>query len=188
MFVRTWMSTPVVALSEETPAMDALELMLVKKIRRIPVLSEGKLVGILTQGDIQAVLGPSENCVRRTQTRLGDMMTRGVQTIGPDDPLERAARIMLEKDIAGLPVVEEGRVVGMITESDIFSAFTRIMGILETGGRVVMSIPEGSDLLEAIRQRTSRLAVRSLAAYPAPGGGWEVVVRMRGRSKVRLVP
>jgi acetoin utilization protein AcuB len=186
MFVRTWMSAPVVSLPEDTRAIDALELMLVKKIRRTPVLSDGKLVGILMQGDIQAVLGPSENSLRRTQTRLGDIMTRGVQTVSPDDPLERAARIMLEKDIAGLPVVEGGRVVGMITESDIFSAFTRIMGVLETGGRVVMSIPAGSDLLEAIRVRTSRLSVRSLAAYPSPGGGWEVVVRMRGRSLVKV--
>jgi acetoin utilization protein AcuB len=186
MFVRSWMSSPVVALEESTPAADALEIMMVKKIRRIPVLSGGKLAGILTQGDIQSVLGPVENTARRSQTRLGDIMTRGVQTVEPDDPLERAARIMLEKGIAGLPVVEGERVVGMITESDIFSAFTRIMGVLETGGRVVMTIPEGSDLLEGVRSRTSGLSVRSLAAYPSPQGGWEVVVRVRGRALARV--
>ncbi|HLF94875.1 MAG TPA: CBS domain-containing protein [Planctomycetota bacterium] len=186
MFVRSWMSSPVITLPESTPAADALELMLVKKIRRIPVLSEGRLVGILTQGDIRAVLGPMENSVRRVQTRLGDIMSRGVQTVSPEDPLERAARVMLEKDIAGLPVVEDGQVVGMITESDIFSAFTRIMGALESGGRVVMTIPEGSDLLEGIRVRTSGLSVRSLAAYPSAAGGWEVVVRMRGRTLARI--
>ncbi|HXX94374.1 MAG TPA: CBS domain-containing protein [Planctomycetota bacterium] len=186
MFVRSWMSTPVVALEERTPAADALELMQVKKIRRIPVLSDGRLVGILTQGDIQSVLGPDEHTARRSQTRLGDIMTRSVQTVEPDDPLERAARIMLEKGIAGLPVVEGERVIGMITESDIFSAFTRIMGVLETGGRVVMTIPEGDDLLEGVRTRTTGLSVRSLAAYPSPTGGWEVVVRVRGRALARV--
>jgi acetoin utilization protein AcuB len=186
MFVRSWMSSPVITLPETTPAADALELMLVRKIRRIPVLSEDRLAGILTQGDLQAVLGPSENSIRRAQTRLGDIMTRAVHTVSPDDPLERAARLMLENDIAGLPVVEEGHVVGMITESDIFSAFTRIMGVLETGGRVVMTIPEGSDLLDSLRARTVGLSVRSLAAYPASQGGWEVVVRVRGRALARV--
>jgi acetoin utilization protein AcuB len=186
MFVRSWMSTPVITLPESTPAADALELMLVKKIRRIPVLAGKRLAGILTQGDLQAVLGPSENSVRRTRTCLGDIMSRGVQIVCPDDPLERAARIMLEKDIGGLPVVDDGKVVGVITESDIFSAFTRIMGVLETGGRVVMTIPEGSDLLDTLRVRTSGLSVRSLAAYPSPKGGWEAVVRMRGRMLARV--
>jgi acetoin utilization protein AcuB len=180
------MSSPVITLSEKTPAIDALELMQVKKIRRIPVMSEGKLVGILTQKDLLAVLGPTENSVRRAKTRLGDIMTVTVQTVAPDDPLERAARLMLEHDIAGLPVVEGNQVVGMITESDIFSAFTRIMGIWETGGRVVMSIPEGTDLLEGIRERSLGMSVRSLAAYPSPKGGWEAVVRVRGRSLARL--
>jgi len=186
MFVRSWMSAPVIALPESTPAADALELMQVRKIRRIPVLADGQLAGILTQGDLQAVLGRSENSVRRAQTRLGDLMTRAVHTVSPDDPLERAARIMLEHDVAGLPVVEGGTVVGMITESDIFSAFTRIMGVLETGGRVVMTIPEGNDLLDSLRTRTKGLSVRSLAAYPAAQGGWEVVVRVRGRMLARV--
>lgn len=186
MFVRSWMSAPVIALEETTPAADALELMIVRKIRRIPVLSGSRLVGILTQGDLQAVLGPGENSLRRARTRLGDLMTRAVHTVSPDDPLERAARIMLERDVAGLPVVDGTSVIGMITESDIFSAFTRIMGVLETGGRVVMTIPEGDDLLESIRTRTWGLSVRSLAAYPSSKGGWEAVVRVRGRSLVKV--
>lgn len=186
MFVRSWMSSPVVTLPESTPAADALELMLVKKIRRIPVLTDGRLEGILTQGDLQAVLGTSENSIRRVQTKLGDIMTRGVHTVSPDDPLERAARVMLEREVAGLPVVEGPRVVGMITESDIFSAFTRIMGVLESGGRVVMTIPEGNDLLDSIRARTLGMSVRSVAAYPGTQGGWEAVVRVRGRALARV--
>lgn len=186
MFVRSWMSAPVITLPESTPAADALELMVVKKIRRIPVLADGVLAGILTQGDLQAVLGTSENSVRRTQTRLGDIMTRSVHTVAPEDPLERAARVMLENDVAGLPVIEGRQVVGMITESDIFSAFTRIMGVLESGGRVVMTIPEGNDLLDSLRTRTKGLSVRSLAAYPSTQGGWEVVVRVRGRALKRV--
>jgi len=186
MFVRNFMSSPVITLPSETRAIDALELMQAKKIRRIPILEEGKLTGILTLGDLQAVLGYQEHSIRRASTLLGDLMTRGVHTVEPEDPLERAARVMLDHDVSGLPVVEGERVAGIITESDIFLAFTRIMGIMERGVRVVMTIPEGADLLEHLARRTTGMAVRSLAAYPSRDGGWEAVVRVRGRSLSRI--
>ena len=185
MFVRNFMSSPVITLPASTRAIDALELMQAKKIRRIPVLEDGKLSGILTMGDLQAVLGFQEHSIRRASTLLGDLMTRGVHTVAPDDPLERAARVMLDHEVSGLPVVDDPAVVGIITESDIYLAFTRIMGIVERGVRVVMTIPEGSDLLEQLSRRTTGMAVRSLAAYPARDGGWEAVVRVRGRSLSR---
>lgn len=182
MFVKHWMTSPAVTLSAQTPAVDALELMLVRRIRRIPVLDEaGNLTGIVTRDDLRRILGPSENSVHRTRVTLGDIMTPGVRTVAPEDPLERAARIMLENEISGLPVVRDGWVVGMITESDVFAAFTRLMGLCEPGGRVVLTVPEGADLLQELRSRTAGLLLRSLAAYPGPGGGWEVVARVRGR-------
>lgn len=186
MFVRSFMSSPVVTLSASTRAIDALELMQVRKIRRIPVMEDGRLTGILTLGDLQAVLGLEEQSVRRASTRLGDLMTREVRTVAPADPLERAARMMLEHDVSGLPVLDGGTLVGIITESDIFLAFTRIMGIVERGVRVVMTVPEGADLMEQLTRRTVGMAVRSLAAYPSREGGWEAVVRVRGRSPARL--
>ena len=186
MFVRSWMSSPVVTLPSTTRAIDALELMQAKKIRRIPVMEADRLTGILTLGDLQAVLGLQEQSVRRAATLLGDLMTRGVRTVAPDDPLERASRVMLDHDVSGLPVVEGPRVVGIITESDIFRAFTRIMGIVERGVRVVLTIQDGVDLMEHLSRRTLGMAVRSLAAYPSKDGGWEAVIRVRGRSLARL--
>ncbi len=186
MFVRNFMSSPVVTLTSSTRAIDALELMQARKIRRIPVTEDGRLTGILTLGDIQAVLGQQEHSVRRASTKLGDIMTREVRTVAPDDPLERAARVMLDHDVSGLPVLDDGKLVGIITESDIFLAFTRIMGIVERGVRVVLTVPEGADLMEHLSRRTAGMAVRSLAAYPSREGGWEAVVRVRGRSPARL--
>jgi acetoin utilization protein AcuB len=186
MFIRNFMSSPVITLPASTRAIDALELMQAKKIRRIPILEDGRLSGILTLGDLQAVLGLQEHSVRRASTLLGDLMTRSVHTVAPDDPLERATRVMLDHEVSGLPVVDGNAIVGIITESDIFLAFTRIMGIVERGVRVVMTIPEGADLLEHLSRRTRGMAVRSLAAYPSREGGWEAVVRVRGRSLSRL--
>jgi acetoin utilization protein AcuB len=186
MFIRNFMSSPVVTLPSTTRAIDALELMQAKKIRRIPVLEDDRLTGILTLGDLQAVLGHQEHSIRRAATRLGDIMTREVRTVAPDDPLERAARLMLEHDVSGLPVLDADRVVGIITESDIFLAFTRIMGIVERGVRVVMTVPEGADLMEQLTRRTAGMGVRSVAAYPSREGGWEAVIRVRGRSLARV--
>jgi len=186
MFVRSFMSSPVVTMTSDTKAIDGLELMQAKKIRRIPITEDGRLTGILTLGDLQSVLGLQEHSVRRAATRLRDIMTRSVRTVAPDDPLERAARVMLDNEVSGLPVVDGERVVGIITESDIFLAFTRIMGIVERGVRVVLTVPEGADLMEHLSRRTAGMAVRSLAAYPSREGGWEAVVRVRGRSLARL--
>lgn len=186
MYVRNFMSSPVVTVTSDTRAIDALELMQAKRIRRIPITEDGRLTGILTMGDLQAVLGLQEHSVRRASTRLGDLMTREVRTVAPDDPLERAARVMLDHEVSGLPVLEGQTVVGIITESDIFVAFTRIMGIVERGVRVVLTVPEGADLMDHLARRTAGMAVRSLAAYPSREGGWEAVVRVRGRSPSRL--
>ncbi|HVE41861.1 MAG TPA: CBS domain-containing protein [Planctomycetota bacterium] len=187
MFVRSFMSSPVVTLPSSTRAIDAMELMQARKIRRIPVKDESdRLTGILTMGDLQAVLGLQENSARRAATLLGDIMTRRVHTVAPDDPLERAARMMLDHEVSGLPVLHGEKIVGIITESDIFLAFTRIMGIVERGVRVVLTIPEGVDLMDHLSRRVAGMRVRSLAAYPSREGGWEAVVRVRGRSLARL--
>jgi acetoin utilization protein AcuB len=127
MLVKDWMTSPAVTLPADTRAVDALELMAVRKIRRVPVLEEGRLVGILAASDLLSVLGPDEHSPRRAGTRLGDLMTRAVVTVRPDDRLEHAARLMLEHEVSGLPVVDGAGVVGLITESDLFEAFTRVM-------------------------------------------------------------
>ena len=128
MYVRDWMTSPAVTLPAETRAIDALEMMAVKKIRRVPVLRDDALVGILTQGDLLAALGPSESDPKRAGLRLGDLMTPKVRTARPDDRVEAAARTMLDHGVSGLPVVDGGVVVGLITESDLFEAFARVMG------------------------------------------------------------
>ena len=69
---------------------------------------------------------------RRAATKLGDLMRRSVVTVRPDDRLEYAARLMLEREVSGLPVVDGSEVVGLITESDVFEAFTRMMEGLRT--------------------------------------------------------
>jgi predicted transcriptional regulator len=174
MFVRAWMSAPAVVVPPVAPAHATLGFMEKRKIRRMPVVEDGRLVGIVTMGDLRSA---------RRDDAVRDVMSSAPLTVAPDETLERAAGLMLEKKVSGLPVVEEGRVVGIITESDLFRALCEMLGIGERGARVVMSVDEGDDLLGRIRKRAGGLALRSLVTvHDRRHKRWDVVLRVRGRN------
>jgi len=123
MLVRNRMSGPAVTVRQDADFQKALALMQEKKLRRLPVVDDdGQLVGIIVERDLLVA------AMRYLQSRVevGDLMTRNVVTIGPDADLNEVARTMLERKIGGLPVVEHGRLVGIITESDIFKRFVEL--------------------------------------------------------------
>src|SRR5688572_21562444 len=159
MFVRDWMSTPVVAMSSSASVLDALRVMETRSVRRLPVLDGPELRGIVTRDDLHALLGYGEGMAREARAPIERVMRSPVLVISPQDTLERAAEIMLEREVSGLPVVDEGRLAGMITESDVFRAFTRLLGLNEPGARVVLSVAEGADLVEEIRRRAAGLMI-----------------------------
>jgi len=137
--VADWMSTPAIVIAPTTTLADAQRLMEQRRIRRLPVVDNGKLVGIITRGDLRAAQ-PSDTTLSYYEWRalldrvtVVECMTRHVVTITPDASTLDAARLMLTYKIGGLPVVDdEGRVIGMITESDLF----RLQIALATGGEV----------------------------------------------------
>src|SRR5450830_2078498 len=109
----------------------AIDVMKEKKIRRIPIVSDaGKLVGIVSDRDLKDV-SPSRATTLDIwelhyvldKLKLGDIMTKKPVTVTPDTPIERAAQIMLEKRVEGLPVLDaKGALVGILTEGDVFKA------------------------------------------------------------------
>ena len=123
MLVRNRMSRPAVTVRQDADFQKALALMQEKKLRRLPVVDDdGQVVGIVVERDLLVA------AMRYLQSRVevGDVMTRNVVTVGPDTDLNEVARTMLERKIGGLPVVEHGRLVGIITESDIFKRFVEL--------------------------------------------------------------
>ena len=123
MLVRNRMSGPAVTVRQDADFQKALALMQEKKLRRLPVVDDdGQLVGIIVERDLLVA------AMRYLQSRVevGDLMTRNVVTVGPDADLNEVARTMLERKIGGLPVVEHGRLVGIVTESDIFRRFVEL--------------------------------------------------------------
>ena len=174
MFVRNWMSSPVASIPQAAPASAALEFMTKRKVRRLPVVDGEALAGIVTLSDLHAS--------KRPDAFVQDVMTADPVMVTPDDTLEEAARLMLERKVSGLPVVEAGRLTGILTESDVFRALCEMLGVGEKGARVVFTVPDSGELLETVHKRLSGLALRSLATFHhAEKGQWEVVMRVRGR-------
>jgi CBS domain-containing protein len=126
--VKDWMSTDVIVVDTNVPMTDAYKLMRQHGIRRLPVLRDARLVGIVTLGDLREArpspatsLSIYELNYLLAQLTVGEVMTHNPYTVTPDTPIQKAARIMLERKVGGLPVVDvDDKVVGIITESDIF--------------------------------------------------------------------
>ena len=134
MKVRDVYTQGAVVVSPRTSIAEARRTMEQHKIRRLPVVDGDRLVGIVTQMDLLRAL-PSiattlsiwEINYLLDKVRVEEIMTRDVLTVEPDTDLAAAAKLMIERKIGGLPVVDGGKVVGVITESDIFRALVRIL-------------------------------------------------------------
>ncbi len=126
--VREWMTSPVISVSPTTSISSAHQIMKENGIRRLPVVEDDRLVGIVTIGDVREA-SPSDATTLSiwelnylwAQLTVERVMTRKVLTITPDMCILDAAQIMLDSKVSGLPVVgSNGKLEGILTESDIF--------------------------------------------------------------------
>jgi CBS domain-containing protein len=134
--IAEWMSTPPVVVPPTMTLGEAQRLMEQRRVRRLPVVQDEKLVGIVTWGDLRSAWPSAATTLSVYEWRallekatVAECMTRDPITVGPDTSVLEVAQTMLRCKIGGLPVVAEGRVVGMITESDLM----RLL-IAETSG------------------------------------------------------
>jgi CBS domain-containing protein len=131
--VKNWMTREVITITPETALPEAHRLMTAKKIRRLPVMDMGRLVGIITLGDVREAepsgatsLSIWELHYLLSKLEIKEIMTPNPVTVTPDTTISQAAKLMLDRKISGLPVVDpQGELVGIITESDIFRMVTQ---------------------------------------------------------------
>lgn len=149
MFVGERMSRPVISVSPDAPINDVLAMFKKEHIRRAPVVKNGKLVGIVSEKDLlnaspsdATTLSIWEMHYLISKVKIKDVMSKKVVTVNRDTPIEEAARIMADKKIGGMPVVDGDRVVGMITETDLFKIFLELMGARDKGIRVTATIED----------------------------------------------
>lgn len=162
MLVGERMSHPVISIPPDMPIVDALNMMKRERIRRAPVVKDGKLIGIVSDKDLlNASPSPAtslsvwEMNYLLSKITVRDVMTKDVLTVTEDTPIEQAARIMSDNKIGGLPVMRSDRVVGIITETDLFKIFLEIMGAREMGVRVTALMHEEHGQLAKLTQAIS---------------------------------
>lgn len=153
MFVGERMSHPIISIAPDMPVHDALDMFKRERIRRAPVVKEGKLVGIVSDKDLlnaspsmATSLSIWEMNYLLSKVTVSEVMTKKILTVSEDTPIEEAARIMADNKIGGLPVLREGKLVGIITETDLFMIFLELLGARERGVRLsvlVSNSPEG---------------------------------------------
>jgi acetoin utilization protein AcuB len=165
MLVGNRMSKPVYTISPETSLDDALSIMEKEHVRRLPVVDrDGSLVGIVTEQDLIKA-SPSEATlldkweIKSLMSTLPveKVMTRQMITLTEDVLLEEAARIMADKKVSGLPVVRGNKVVGMLTESDIFKVFLEMMGARQSGIRLSFLIANKPGQLAKLSHAVSEI-------------------------------
>jgi acetoin utilization protein AcuB len=143
LLVRDSMTREVVTVGPETTAAVALALCREIGIRHLPVLEEGRLVGIISDRDLRSAtpaLGEPERAEALERVRVADEMAKEVVTVRPEDPIEEAAIEMYERKIGCLPVVDDGDLVGIVTSSDVMRAFVRLVGAHAPGSRVEVAL------------------------------------------------
>jgi acetoin utilization protein AcuB len=146
MRVRNIMSSPVISVAPETPVLEAAKLMKEKNIERLPVVEAGKLEGIVTKDRVLRAspsmatsLSLHEIHYLFAKLTVKEIMQRDVVTIHPDATVESAVSLAQKRRVGCLPVVEAGRVVGMLTTNDFFYlVLNPVLGIGEKGARIVV--------------------------------------------------
>jgi len=160
MLVRERMSGHPVTVTPDTSLHDALSAMRNNKVRRLPVLDkQGRLVGIVLEKDLlyaspspATSLSMWELNYLVSKITVEELMTPDVVIVADDCPIEEAARIMVDNNIGGLPVMRGDRLVGMITESDLFKVFLELLGARDRGLRVTIKVEEKKGVLARLTQ------------------------------------
>jgi acetoin utilization protein AcuB len=149
MKIRDLMIPNPIAITAHASISDAIELMKANHIRHLPVVSKGrKLEGLVTLADLKQGLIPS----MLGDVDLKDLMIIDPITVAPDDDLETAAQIIYKHKIGGLPVTKNGRLVGIITETDMLRAFIDMMGILSSTSRLDVAAGNKPESLKKMLQ------------------------------------
>ena len=179
MFVGMWMTRDVITVDPAATLAHIAATMARRKIRRLPVVNAtpdgAQLLGIVTHSDVlhafpadinpfAAIAADSivtlESSGRQARVYAADLMARDPLVTAPDAPIESAAQLMRDRKIGALPVVTDGILVGLITESDIFRAMVEVFEARERAVRITFSLKPGEDILPLVAEIARRRSLR----------------------------
>lgn len=147
MKVGDWMVRDVVCVTQDHTIQDCVDLMKKHSIRHLPVLENGRLVGLVTEGDLRQVFLAS----LIEELSIKDVMINDPITVTPDTEIEDAAKVIFYNKIGGLPVVDDQeKLRGIITVADILAAFIELMGLLKSSSRIDVVLGEDPEAFERV--------------------------------------
>ena len=170
--VRDSMVREVITVSPQTTAAEALRLCREKGIRHLPVIEEGRMVGLISDRDLRLAtpsLGDPNRAAALEKILVGDEMSREITTADPEDPIEQAAMAMHERKIGCLPVVEGDELVGILTASDVMAALVRLVGAHGQGSRLEVAFPDRPGALAEVAGIVRDQGVNIVSVLSAPG-------------------
>jgi acetoin utilization protein AcuB len=159
MEVREIMTRHVRTAAPTTTVGEAAAIMRRGHFRRLPVMENGRLIGIVVESDLR---GQPEHAILRT------VMRSPVITVAPDDPIEQAGRLMMERKLSVLPVLDGDTLVGILTESDIFDALCTLTGVMEPSTRIELTIPDRPEAIANVMHALQKHNVRVVSVVSAP--------------------
>lgn len=184
MFVKDYMAVNPVTITTEDSVGDAFRLMKEHSIRRLPVLSNNKVIGIVTKQDLlKSTPSPATSLSEINQMfvfqniKINDIMTKNITVISKDAILEEAAVVMEERKIASLPVMDGEQLVGMITESDLFKAFIDIFGFNYPSIRITLEVEDKVGMLSGAARIIKSLGINIIS----------VIVRKLDSEKANII-
>ncbi len=198
MLVKEWMATDPITVDEETSIMKVTQLLKEHKIRRVPVVRRNKLVGIVSDRDIKEAapskatsLDVHELYYLLSEIKVKDIMTPNPLTLKENDSVEKAAVIMLENRISGMPVVDdENHVIGLVTQTDIFKVMISITGIYRGPIQLAFDLEDKPGYLTNLLSQLSQLGARMVSVLTCQDhvgpGRREVYVRIKDMEQSQL--
>jgi acetoin utilization protein AcuB len=187
MLVQDIMQAELITISPETALPEVLRLVQRRGVRHLPVVEHGNLVGIVSDRDLKRAMPSAATSLSAQElnylldrVKVGEFMTRGVITIAPMFPVEDAARIMVTEKISALPVTEGGRLVGIVTETDVLRLFAKAMGALEPSSRLDVLLGDRPAGLGEVIQivEGAGTPISSVMTLAGRGGAKEAVIRV----------
>jgi acetoin utilization protein AcuB len=149
------MTTQPVTATPDTTVQEALTTIETRKLRHLPVLdADEAIVGIVSEKDLLRAPGDDP---------ISSVMTRDVITVTEYTEIEEAARIMADQKISSLPIMRSGKLIGIITETDLFKIFLELLGAREEGVRLTMLVPEEKGMLASLTNEIAAMGGNILA-------------------------
>lgn len=177
MIVKEVMRTNVICASSDTKATEVKNMMTENNVSKLPVVDNGKLVGIVTKNDLlkaepssATTLDMFEISYLLSKLTVKKIMNTKVISVGPNEVVEEAARIMVDNKISCLPVVDGDALIGIITKSDLFHMFTEMFGAREKGVRVVALVNDAPGVLAKVAKEISDLNANIISAVTTKQG------------------